>query len=285
MRRARRGGCRMLRLRCAAMTESQIGRVLVLAGRRAGEGEMGLPAATKALVEVGGEPMIERVLGCLRAAIGARPVSVSAGDPALLAATPALRAWMAEGWLRHHQSAGSPAASVHDFLTHESTAGATLVTTADHPLLTPAMVRHFLAAASATGAEVAVAVVEASLFRAQFPRVRRTFIPLAHEPVTGANLFYFRTPGAAEAARFWMQAEGVRKRPWRLVALFGPLALARFAAGRLNLDDAAELVSSAMGVRAAIVRMPFAECAIDVDSAADLEAATRVLAGRRTSET
>ncbi len=266
------------------MDESPIERVLVLAGRRAGEGEMGLPAATKALVEVGGEPMIERVLGCLREAVGTRPVAVSAGDPALLAATPALRAWVAEGWLRHHQSAGSPAASVHDFLAHEPGVGATLITTADHPLLTPAMVRHFLSAAAGTGAEVVVAVVEASRFRAQFPRVRRTFIPVAEEPVTGANLFYFCSPRAADAARFWMQAEGVRKRPWRMVALFGPVALARFAAGRLTLDEAAQRVSTTMGVRVAVVRMPFAECAIDVDTAADLEAATRVLAGRRTRE-
>jgi molybdopterin-guanine dinucleotide biosynthesis protein A len=266
------------------MCESPVERALVLAGRRAGEGEMGLPAATKALVEVGGEPMIERVLGCLREVIGARPVSVSAGDPALLEATPRLRAWRAVGWLRHHQSASSPAARVHDFLVREPVAGATLVTTADHPLLTPDMVRHFLESAEQTDADLTVAVVEASLFRAQFPRVRRTFVQLAHEPVTGANLFYCRTPHAAEAARFWMLAEGVRKRPWRMVALFGPLTLARFAAGRLTLDEAVERVSSAMGVRVAVVRMPFAECAIDVDSAADLEAATRVLAARRTSE-
>lgn len=263
------------------MTDPGIARVLVLAGRRAGEGEMGLPAATKALVEVDGTPMIERVLACLREAVGARPTFVSAGDPALLAATPALRAWVAEGWLRHHASQGSPAASVHDFLAREPADGPTLVTTADHPLLTPDMVRHFLAAADATGAEVAVAVVEASLFRARFPRVRRTFIPLGDDAVTGANLFYFRTPRAGEAARFWVRAEVVRKRPWRMVALFGPVALARFAAGRLSLDDAVARVSTAMGVHAAAVRMPFAECAIDVDGAADLEAAARVLASRK----
>lgn len=263
------------------MNDPGIARVLVLAGRRAGEGEIGLPAATKALVEVDGVPMIERVLSCLREAVGASPVFVSAGDPALLQATPALRGWVGEGWLRHHASAGSPAASVHDFLSRAPEAGPTLVTTADHPLLTPAMVRHFLAAADATGADVAVAVVEASLFRARFPRVRRTFIPLGDDAVTGANLFYFRTPRAAEAARFWVRAEVVRKRPWRMVALFGPVALARFAVGRLSLEDAVERVSHAMGLRAAAVRMPFAECAIDVDGTADLEAAARVLAARR----
>jgi molybdopterin-guanine dinucleotide biosynthesis protein A len=265
------------------MTDPGIARVLVLAGRRAGEGEMGLPAATKALVEVEGVPMIERVLGCVREAVGARPVFVSAGDPALLAATPALRAWVDEGWLHHHQSAGSPAASVADFLDREGDAGATLVTTADHPLLTPVMVRHFVESADATGADVAVAVVEESLFRARFPRVRRTFIPLAGDAVTGANLFHFRNRRAAAAARFWVRAEVVRKRPWRMVALFGPGVLWRFALGRLSLDEAVERVSTAAGVRAAAVRMPFAECAIDVDGAADLEAAARVLAARRAS--
>lgn len=265
------------------MTDPGIARVLVLAGRRAGEGEMGLPAATKALVEVDGVPMIERVLGCVREAVGARPVFVSAGDPALLEATPVLRAWAGEGWLHHHRSAGSPAASVADFLEREGSAGATLVTTADHPLLTPDMVRHFIASADATGADVAVAVVEASLFRARFPRVRRTFIPLGGDAVTGANLFYFRTPRAAAAARFWVRAEVVRKRPWRMVALFGPAALVRFALGRLSLDEAVDRVSMAAGVRTAAVRMPFAECAIDVDGAADLEAAARVLAARRAS--
>jgi molybdopterin-guanine dinucleotide biosynthesis protein A len=258
-----------------------VARVLVLAGRRSGEGEMGLPAATKALVEVDGTPMIERVLRCLREAVGAAPVFVSAGDPALLAATPALRAWVAEGWLHHHQSAGSPAASVHDFLTRAAGPGATLVTTADHPLLTPEMVRHFLASAESSAADVAVGVVEASHFRARFPRVRRTFIPLGDDAVTGANLFYFRSPAAAAAARFWVRVEVVRKRPWRMVALFGPGTLLRFALGRLSLDAAVERVSAAMGVRAAAVRMPFAECAIDVDGAADLEAAARVLAARR----
>jgi len=258
-------------------------RVLVLAGRRAGEGEMGLPAATKALVEVDGVPMIERVLRCIREAVGAPPVYVSAGDAALLEATPTLRAWVAEGWLHHHRSAGSPAASVHDFLSREPDAAPTLVTTADHPLLVPEMVRHFLAAADASGADVAVAVVERSLFRARFPRVRRTFIPLGDEAVTGANLFCFRTPRAAEAARFWVRAEVVRKRPWRLASLFGPVTLARFALGRLSADEAVERVSAAIGVRAALVRMPFAECAIDVDGAADLEAAARVLAARRAS--
>jgi hypothetical protein len=82
-------------------------------------------------------------------------------------------------------------------------------------------------------------------------------------------------------AHFWLRAEAVRKKPWKLVALFGPVALARFAVRRLDLEEAVARVSSTIGVRVAVVRMPFAECAIDVDSAADLEVASRLLAARR----
>jgi GTP:adenosylcobinamide-phosphate guanylyltransferase len=256
--------------------------VLVLAGRRAGR-EPVAGARPKALVEIEGVPMLERVLACLEEALGPVPVAVSTADAALLDATEGLRRRRREGRLRHHASAASPAASVADFLARGGERGPTLVTTADHPLLTAAMVRHFMVSAEASGADLAAAVVEAPLFRGVFPRVRRTFVPLRGGAVTGANLFLFRTPRAAGGARFWVRAEALRKRPWRLVALFGPAALLRFAAGRLDLEQAAGRVSAAMGVRVAAIRMPFAECAIDVDSVEDLALARRLLAARQSA--
>jgi GTP:adenosylcobinamide-phosphate guanylyltransferase len=263
--------------------KDRVARVMVLAGRRAAEGETAVgprgAARPKALVEVAGVPMLERVLASVHAVAESAPVFVSAGDPALLDATEALARWKAEGWLRAHASGPSPAASVLDFVSGASV-GPSLVTTADHPLLTGEMVRHFLERAAATGADLVAAVVLASCFRERFPRVRRTFVPLHGEAVTGANLFLFRTPEAAEGARFWLRAEALRKKPWRLAALFGPVALARFAARRLDLDEAVSRVSRAMGVRVGVVPMPYPEVAIDVDSAADFEAASRVLAER-----
>jgi 2-phospho-L-lactate guanylyltransferase (CobY/MobA/RfbA family) len=225
-------------------------------------------------------PLLERVLACLERALGPVPLHVSTADAALLAATPALRRRREAGRLVHHAAAASPAASVLAFLTHEGTGGATLVTTADHALLTPEMVRHFVDAAAASDADVVAAVVDAARVRAAFPESRRTFVPLRGGGVTGANLFLFRTPRGAAVARFWMRAEAVRKRPWRLVALFGAEALVRFATRRLDLDAAVAHVARATGVGVAAVRMPFAECAIDVDRPEDLALARRVLAAR-----
>ena len=201
--------------------------ILILAGRRRGLDPVAQAAGTrhKALVLVDGVPVLQRVVRCLRDACGPVPVFVSTEDPTLLEATRELRALADDGALRRHASGVSPAASVADFLDGATSPGPFLVTTADHALLTSAMVAHFLAAAAASPADLAAAVVEESLFRARFPAVRRTFVPLRGGAITGANLFWFRTREAARAARFWTRAESLRKRPWRLVALFGAGAL------------------------------------------------------------
>src|SRR5690606_5828758 len=114
-------------------------------------------------------------------------------------------------------------------------------------------IAQFRGGAAASGADLAVGVVLASRFRPRFPAVRRTFVPLRDDGVTGANLFLFRTPAAQGAARFWRRAEALRKRPWRLVSLFGPVALLRFLARRMDVAEAERRVSAAIGVRVAVV--------------------------------
>jgi GTP:adenosylcobinamide-phosphate guanylyltransferase len=158
-----------------------------------------------------------------------------------------------------------------------------LVTTADHALLTPAMVEHFTLACRREGADLRVGLVAASLLRARFPESKRTYLPLRDDLYSGANLFGFLTPEAKRAAEFWVRAEASRKRPWRLALAFGPRALIAFWRRRFDLDAALEQISRVIGARVQAVRMPFAEAAIDVDRAADLELATRILAERERS--
>ena len=88
---------------------------------------------------------------------------------------------------------------------------------------------------------------------------------------------------AQRAAEFWGRAERFRKRPWRLVGAFGPVALLLFLLRRLDLEAALERMSRALGVRARAIRMPWAEAAIDVDRPSDLELVNRILAERERS--
>jgi CTP:molybdopterin cytidylyltransferase MocA len=253
----------------------------VLAGERRGGDPLARAqnVAHKSLVEIEGLPMLVRVVRTLSSVPRIETITVSAGDPELLSAHPELVRLRERGVLRHRPSAGSPAASVEEALSAGPMDGPLLVTTADHPLLSPAMVERFCAEAGRAGAPVVAAVVCESVIRARFPEARRTFIPLRGEAVTGANLFWFASPEGAAAARFWRRTEAVRKRPWRLAALFGAGALLRFAARRLDLEAATRHLSERIGMPVAAVRLPFAECGLDVDRPGDLLLARRLLAG------
>jgi GTP:adenosylcobinamide-phosphate guanylyltransferase len=223
--------------------------------------------------------MLVRVLRTLRAAHSVSRIVVSTDDPSLIDGLSELRTFMDAGTLSSHESSDSPAASALDYFDkhHQEPL---LVATADHPLLTAAMIDYFCAAAVNSGADVAVGIVAASLFRAHYPTSKRSFIPLRSDSFCGTNLFALLTPQAAAAAAFWTHAGQFRKRPWRLMREFGLINLALLALRRLDLAAALPRASRVIGARVAAVPLPFPECAIDVDNLDDFATATRILRER-----
>ena len=69
-----------------------------------------------------------------------------------------------------------------------------LVTTADHALLAPRMVRSFCDAAAAGGADLAAALVAKPVVLAEVPATKRTYLAFRDGRYSGANLFAFMTP-------------------------------------------------------------------------------------------
>src|SRR3546814_17985298 len=55
-----------------------------------------------------------------------------------------------------------------------------LVTTADHPLLTPAMIDHFCRASAAGGADVTVGLAPEAVIGTAYPATRRTYLRFRH---------------------------------------------------------------------------------------------------------
>jgi GTP:adenosylcobinamide-phosphate guanylyltransferase len=254
---------------------------LVLAGRRGPSDTLAGSGAIlhKALLPVAGVPMLVRVLRTLERARHVGQILVAIDDASVLD-VPELRALADRGTVRRVDCGRSPSTTVSGYLARGGVTLPLLVTTADHPLLVPEMVDHFCEAASRLGGDVAVGAVSAVVFRAHYPEARRTVIRLRGEGFSGANLFAFMTPGSRRAAEFWVRAEQFRKRPWRLVSVFGPMTLALFLLRRLDLESALARVSRAIGCDVRLVQMPFADCAIDVDGTSDLALASRILEAR-----
>jgi len=257
-------------------------RTLVLAGRRAGGDAMADASGLRhrALLPIAGVPMLERVVEALEGSGVAAAIAVCSDDAGLVEGTPALAALASAGRLVFTPASTSPASSVAAYFEQACRTEPLLVTTADHPLLTPQIVRHFAERAAASTADCVVGLVPASVYRARFPDQPRTFIPLRGEKYSGANLFFLRTPAAAAVPRFWVRVEAHRKTPWKLVRQFGLVTLALFAAGALDLRAAMARASRVVGARVDVVELPFAEAALDVDKEADRVAVEAVFAER-----
>jgi 2-C-methyl-D-erythritol 4-phosphate cytidylyltransferase len=255
---------------------------LVLAGRRHGEDPLAEAAGAphRALLDIHGTPMLERVLRTLVETPCIGHIVVSIDQPRLLDRFPGIVALRdrGESQIVVVQATDSPSRSVLAILDDGPPDQPVLVTTADHALLDVPLVEHFLAEAESRGGDVAVGLVSSAVLLARFPDARRTYLRFADERYSGANLFAFQTPRARRAVEFWRHAESFRKRPWRLVASFGLRALWLFLTRRLTLEEAFAEVSRTLGARAVPIVLPQAEAAVDVDKLEDLELVRRILA-------
>jgi GTP:adenosylcobinamide-phosphate guanylyltransferase len=256
---------------------------LVLAGSRGPDDPVARARGVrqKCVAPVGGVPMAVRVVETLAACPSVDRIALALEDPALLDGLPALHPLIAAGRGSLLATAATPSLSVQRALEQLPDPLPLLVTTGDHPLLTPEIVEHFCAAARATGADLAAGLTPASAIQKAYPDAERTYLRLRDERYSGANLFAVLRPGGRRAVAFWRRVEQERKRPWRLVRAFGWRPLLAYLLGRLTLDDAMARASHVIGARLAAVVMPYPEAAIDVDKLADLELVETILARRR----
>ena len=255
---------------------------VVLAGSRGGTDPLAEAhgVAEKCLVPVRGMPMVERVLRTLARTSAVDHIIVTLERPELLDDLPAVRELGASGRLSLRRGRATPSLSVLAILDELGDTAPVLVTTADHPLLTPELVEGFCTEAWATGADVVAGLTPAAVIEQAYPGAQRTYLRFAGDRCSGANLFAILTPRGRRAVVFWRRVEQDRKRPWRIVRAFGLGPLLAYLLGRLTLDGAMARASAIIGARVAAVLLPVAEAAIDVDKPADLELVDAILARR-----
>ncbi len=155
-----------------------------------------------------------------------------------------------------------------------------LITTGDHALLTPEMVRHALAQSVLMNADVTVGLATADTILGEYPATKRTFFKLGKDRVSGCNLFTVHSDKALKLFDTWEKVERLRKRPLKLVAEFGIWPLLQLITGRLTIDKAFDFVSRQTGATVKPLLLPFAEAAIDVDKPEDKELAEQIIAKR-----
>jgi len=255
---------------------------LVLAGERGPTDPLteGTDADCKALVPIGGTPMLFRVLDALSDSDEVGPILISGPDRSQMEQSRHLTEGIAADRWDWCPPGASPATSAYTALQSLPQESPVLLTTADHALLSAEIVDHFCAAARRSGCDLAVALADHSQVVSAFPDVRRTALHFRGGAYCGCNLYAFLTPESRRVADFWSQVEHDRKRPWRIARALGWGPLFAYLTRRLSLEGTLRLLSDRLGLRICPVILPFPHAAVDVDKPSDRDLVERILESR-----
>ncbi len=255
---------------------------IVLAGDRGPDDPLvkATGAACKALVEIDGQPMVLRVLNTLGDSDYVKRCILSGPKQEHLLTQPALEQQITNKLVEWHPPQSTPSTSAAHILQHVAQQQPVLITTADHPLLTPEIVNHFCKGSQAQNLDVAVGLCEYPRIKLAFPGMRKTVLKFSDGEYCGCNLFAFLSDDSRRMADIWRQVENERKNPLRIIRMLGWLSVARYVTGTLSLDSAMKALSKKLGLRIGAVILPYPEAAVDVDSVAD-----QIIVEKKLSET
>lgn len=247
---------------------------IVLAGSRPGRDAFAEVHGTdlKALIPIGGEPMVRRPVRALLAAEDIGEIIVLSQAPERIA-----QVLPEDPRITFRKSDATIATTMLELCFDKKTNWPVLVTTADHALLDTEMIDEFCACADG---DITLGVVERATLLRRFPDAKRTWVKFRGGAYTGANLFALRSPKVAAAIELWRSVENERKKGWRVVSLLGPFVLVGTLLRLLSIDVALRRIGRKLGLDIRALRLSNPLAGVDVDKAADHELAEAILAGR-----
>jgi len=155
-----------------------------------------------------------------------------------------------------------------------------LLVSSDIPSITPEIVDWTIERALESEEDVYYNVVTRHVMEARFPGSNRTYLRLRGNEVCGGDMNVVATSTVTANEEFWTKMMHARKSIVSQAALIGFDTLFLMLIRRLSLDDAVKRVSRKINLRARAVISPYAEIAMDVDKAYQLELLSKDLKQR-----
>jgi len=248
---------------------------VVLAGSRPGSDPLAAAFGTdlKALVPVGGKPMVRWPVEALLASGRFSQVRVLAQEPERIGAV-----LPADPRLAVERSAASIAATLERLCFDPTVDWPLFVTTADHVLLDRGMIDEFCDLGEV--ADIAIGVVERDNLMARLPNSHRTWIRFKAGAYSGANMFLLSGKTVLPALELWRSVEQDRKKAWAALWAFGPVNFLAAALRLRTVHQVLERIGEKLGVRVEAVDLSDPLAAVDVDKLADHRLVEKLLAER-----
>lgn len=224
--------------------------------------------SNKALIEVGGRPMVARVVDALRASPCIRRIVVIGLDPEVAAAL----GLDVEACLLNHPSLFANISAGMDWLAkHGEPMRHALVTMADCPLLTSEAVTWFVDACRPWQSDIFWGIVNRTTMEALFPASARTYLKTRDGEFCSGDLFLVRVDTIVNKRPLVERLIQQRKHPFVQLRMVGIGLALRFMFGQLRLQHLIDRVRDLIGCQGAPIILPFAGSGMDVDKPHQLE--------------
>jgi len=248
---------------------------VVLAGSRPGSDPLAAAFGTdlKALVPIGGKPMVRWPVEALLASPRFCEVRVLAQEPERIA-----EALPANPRLRVEKSASTIAATLEQLCFDSAVQWPLFVTTADHVLLDEGMIDEFCDLGEM--ADIAVAVVDRDNLMKRLPESQRTWVHFRSGAYSGANMFLLSGTKVLPALELWRSVEQDRKKGWALLLAFGPLNLLGAVLRLRTIHQTLDSIGRRLGAKAEAIDLSDPLAAVDVDKLSDHDLVEELLKER-----
>jgi len=153
-----------------------------------------------------------------------------------------------------------------------------LLMTSDLPFVTPQAVAEFIE--RARGCDIALPLAEAKDYERAYSGAPDHITRIGRDRIANGSIVYFGAGVAPRAVGAAQRLFDARKSLLRMAAILGPGLLARFAVGRLRIEDIEARGASLLGVEVRAIRNASPALCFDIDTPADL-AYARAHAARR----
>jgi len=221
----------------------------------------------KALLEIGGRPMVQWVLDALSSANKVENVIlIGLPEESGLTCTKPLtfipnKTSMIENIL----------GGIGKVLEIHPAATRVLMVSSDIPAITTEMVDWEIETTSPTDVDLCYSVVKREVVELRYPGSKRTYVKMKDVEVCGGDINVLRTSVVSLNPDIWERLIAARKNPIKQAAIIGFDTLFLLAFRLLTLDQAVKKLTSRLKMTGRAVVCPYAEIAMDVDKPNQLE--------------
>lgn len=231
----------------------------------------------KALLPIGGVPMVQWILDALGHAACIARVVVVGLDPA----EAGLTCRKPLGYVPNHGSMiDNVQAGAKWALAQEAATRYVFVVSSDIPTITAAMVDWNINTSLETDHEAYYSLIPAAVMEQRFPGSRRTFFKLKEGRFSGSDMNLFQTALVGHYHPAWQAIVDARKNILKQASRVGFDTLLLMLLGQMTIARAEERVRTRLGVNGRAFIGRYAEAGMDVDKPHQYEQVKRDLEAR-----